>query len=278
MIRPSARETRSTGSPTRSASRVRIRSRSAGSHRRAPGQERRVVAGGERFGLAQHVVEGGAGGEGARALVMRGRGGHRGKQVDPSEDVVVAREQRRDLERGRDQDGAVEADPGRFLKEAHEPSDAISPVALAGDEDGRAPAALRREPAPHELAERFEIASLPEVLLRVGRVFFLLLVLRVVLALLLDDAAEAGPDRIDEHEIGEGEPRRLVLHEPRRHLRERPVRRERDALRADHAEMKKRRRRTRPSVEDEHHRPVVIADVGDVRHGEDLRGRLLLLP
>ena len=47
---------------------------------------------------------------------------------------------------------------------------------------------------------------------------FLLLVLRVVLALIVDDAAEAGPDRIDEHEIGEGEPGRLVLHEPRRHL------------------------------------------------------------
>ena len=100
----------------------------------------------------------------------------------------------------------------------------------------------------------------------------------VVLALVVDDAAEAGPDRIDEHEIGEGEPRRLVLHEPRRHLRERPVRRERDALRADRPEMEERRRRTRPAVEDEHHRTVVIAGVGDVRDGEDLGGRLLLLP
>ena len=208
---------------------------------------------------------------------MRGRCGHRRKQVDPSENVVVAREQRRDLERGRDQDRSVETDPGRFLKHAHEPSDAISPVALAGDEHGRAPAALRREPAPHELAERLEIAPLPEILLRIGRVFVLLLALPVVLALVVDDATEPGPDRIDEHEIGESEPRRLVLHEPRRHLRQRPVRRERDTLRPDRPEMEERGRRTGPSVEDEHHRPAVVPGAGDVRDGEDLGGRFLLL-
>ena len=69
-------------------------------------------------------------------------------------------------------------------------------------------------------------------------------------------AAEARPDRIDEDEIGEREPRRLVLDEAWRHRRQRPVRREVDALRPDRAHVQVRRRRARPAVEHERHRAV----------------------
>ena len=157
-------------------------------------------------------------------------------------------------------------------------TDAIAAVALAGDEDGRAPAAVLGEPAAHELAERLEVALVPEVLLRVGRVVGLAAaVLAVALLLGLDHAAEAGSDGIDEHEVGESEPRRLVLDELGRHRRQRAVGREVDALRTDGAHVQVGRRRTRPAVEDERHGPRAVAVSGDVRDREDLRRGLLLL-
>ena len=191
---------------------------------------------------------------------MERGGGHRRHAVDPAEDVVVGRREAGDLERRRDEDRAVQADARRLLQHAREPTDAIAAVALARDEDRRAPAAVLGEPAPHELAERLEVALVPEVLLRVGRVvglarrpwpspFFSGSITRL----------KPVPTGIDEHEVGEREPRRLVLDEPRRHRRQRPVRREVDALRPDGAHVQVRRRRARAAVEDERHGPVAIA-------------------
>ena len=59
--------------------------------------------------------------------------------------------------------------------------------------------------------------------------------------------------------------------------RQRPVGREVDPLRPDRADVQVRGRRARPAVEDERHGPVEVVAVGDVRDGEDLRRRLLLL-
>ena len=211
--------------------------------------------------------------------MVRCRERHRRQGVDPAQDVVVRRVQRADLEGRGDEDRAVEADPGSLLQHAHEAADAVAAVALAGDEHRRGPPAVRGQPTPHELGERLEVALLPEVLLRVDGLVLVLArapVGSLLLLLALDHAAEAGADRVDEHEVGEREPGRLVLLQPRRHLRERAVRGERDALRPDGAEVKVRRRGPRAAVEDERDRPrlVRVRHVGD---GEDLRSRLVLL-
>ena len=208
--------------------------------------------------------------------MVRGRGGHRRQRVEPRQDVVVARVQRRDLERGRDEDRAVQADPGRLLKHPRQPAHPVAPVALARDEDGRAPPPVAREPAAHELAQRLEVALLPEVLLGIAGVL-LLPVLRRPVALALDDAAETRAYRVDEDKVGEGEPRRLVLHEPGRHRRQRPIRGEGNALRAHDTQVQVRGRGSGAAVEDEHHGTTRIAHVGDVGDGEDLRRGLLLL-
>ena len=207
-------------------------------------------------------------------------GSHRRQRVDPGQHVVVVGDQPGQLERGRDEDRPAEPDARIFLEHAHEASDSIAAVAFACDEDGRSPPAVLREPASHELAQRLEVALQPEVLLRIGRVVLLvvlLVVLRHVALLGLDHTAEPCSDGIDEHEVGELEPRRLVLHESRWHFRERAVRRKGHALRADHAEVQIRRRGSRTAVEDEHHRPIAGATRGDVRDGQDLRSRFLLL-
>src|SRR5262249_61075350 len=102
----------------------------------------------------------------------------------------------------------------------------------------------------HELTGRLEVALVPEVLLRICPVLRLAALLRVRLLLGLDDSAEAGADRVDEDEVAEGEPRRLVLDEARGHRRERAVGGELDALRADRAHVQVRRRRSRAPVED----------------------------
>ena len=179
------------------------------------------------------------------------RSGHGGHAVDPAEDVVVRRREAGDLERRRDEDGAVQADARGLLQRPHEAADPVAAVALAGDEDRRAPAPVLREPAAHELAERLEVALVAEVLLGIGGVVGLCAVLAVALLVGLDDAAEAGPDRIDEDEIREREPRGLVLDQLRGELGQRAVRRERDPLRPDRAHVQVRRRGARPAVEDE---------------------------
>src|SRR5439155_12479253 len=124
----------------------------------------------------------------------------------------------------------------------------------------RAPAVVLGEPARHELAERLEIALLAEVLVRIrllvgAGLALALRLLLLLLALRLDDAAEAGADRVDEDEVGEREPRGLVLDELRRRGGHRPVDRERDPLRADGAHVQVRRRRAGTAVEDERDRP-----------------------
>ena len=228
-----------------SASRERIRVRSFAGMRRAAGEEGGVVARRELLGLAEDLLERRPLPERARAAVMERGGGHGRDAVDPAEDVVVGRREAGDLERGRDEDRAVQPDARALLEHPREPADAVAAVALARDEHGRAPAAVLGEPAAHELAERLEVALVPEVLLRVGSVVRLRALLAVALLLRLDDAAEAGADRVDEHEVGEREPGRLVLDEPRGHRRQRPVRREVDALRADRAHVQVGRRGSR---------------------------------
>ena len=208
---------------------------------------------------------------------MERGGGHGRDAVDPAEDVVVGRREAGDLERGRDEDRAVQPDAGALLEHPREAADAVAAVALARDEHRRAPAAVLGEPATHELAKRLEVALVPEVLLRVGGVLRLRALLGLVLLLRLDDAAEAGAHRVDEHEVGEREPGRLVLDEPRGHRRQRPVRREVDALRADRTHVQVGRSGSGPAVEDEGHGSVAIALPGDVRDREDLGRRLLLL-
>ena len=209
---------------------------------------------------------------------MERSGRHRRNAVEPGQHVVVGRREAGDLERRRDEDRAVEPDARRLLQLAREPSHAVAAVALARDEDRRAPAAVLREPAAHELAQRLEVALVAEVLLRIGRALVrLAAVLAVRLLVRFDHAAEARPHRIDEHEIGEREPRRLVLDEAWRHRRQRPVGREVDALRAHCSHVQVRRCRAGPAVEHERHRAVARAVRGDVGDREDLGRRLLLL-
>ena len=186
------------------------------------------------------------------------RRGHRRHAVDPAEHVVVGRREAGDLERRRDEDRAVQADARRLLEHAREPSDAVAAVALARDEDRRAPAAVLGEPAAHELAQRLEVALVAEVLLRVGRVssglrrrpcrraFFSGSITRL----------KPVPTGSTNTRSEKREPRRLVLDEARRHRRQRPVRREVDALRADGAHVQVRRRSARAAVEDERDRAI----------------------
>ena len=89
--------------------------------------------------------------------------------------------------------------PGALLQRPHQPADAIAAVALAGDEDGRPPATVAGQPAPHELAQGLEVTLVSEVLLGIGGIVFLFL--GVFWFLVLDDAAETRSDRIDEHEV-----------------------------------------------------------------------------
>ena len=278
-MRPSARATRSSGEPDEVRQPRQHSLALVAVHRGAAHEERRELARREGLGRPAHLLGRCVAREHARAAVVRGRERHRRQGVDPAEDVVVRRVERADLEGGGDEDRPVEADPGSLLQHSHEASDAVAAVALAGDEDRRAPPAVCGQPAPHELRERLEVALLPEVLLRVDAL--VLVVARVpvgglVLLLALDHAAEAGADRVDEHEVGEREPGRLVLHQPGRHLGERSVRGERDAQRPDRAEMQVRRRGAGAAVEHERHRPPLVR-VCDVRDGEDLRGGLVLL-
>ncbi len=88
---------------------------------------------------------------------------------------------------------------------------------------------MKREPPADELAQRLEIALVPEEL-AIAPVLAVVLFLAVgaIVAVALDDAAEAGADRIDEHQIAEREPRLLVRDEPGRQLGQRSVRRKRD--------------------------------------------------
>ena len=140
---------------------------------------------------------------------MHGRCGHRRHAVDPAEDVVVGGVEPRDLQCRRDEDRSVQADAGRLLEHASEPPDAVAAVALARDEDRRSPAPVVGEPAAHELTERLEVALVAEVLLRIGGVLRLRVALGLGLLLgRLDDAAEARTDGVDEHEVGEREPKR----------------------------------------------------------------------
>jgi hypothetical protein len=131
------------------------------------------------------------------------------------------------------------------------------------------------DPAAHELAERLEVALVAEVLLRAALGLLLLLTI-LALALGLDHAAEAGAHRIDEHQVGERQPRLIVRHEPGRHPRQRSVRRKCHPYWPDGAHVQERRRCTRATVEDEGHRTIAAA-LGDVGDREDLRRRLLLL-
>ena len=104
-------------------------------HRRAAREERGEVARRELLGLALHVFHRRSLREGARPAVVYGRQRHRRQRVDPAEDVVVGRVQRRDLESGRDENGPVQADAGALLEHAQQAADPVAAVALAGDED-----------------------------------------------------------------------------------------------------------------------------------------------
>ena len=155
----------------RSASRVRIRVALLRGHRRAAGEERRVVAGRELLGLAQHLLERRPLPERARAAVMergarpssaRGRPS-RGRRSRSARAPVIS-------SAGEMRIAPFSPMPGALLQHPREAADAVAAVALAGDEDGRAPAAVLGEPAAHELAQRLEVALVAEVLLRVRRV------------------------------------------------------------------------------------------------------------
>jgi hypothetical protein len=134
------------------------------------------------------------------------------------------------------------------------------------------------EPAAHELAQRLEVALVPEVLLGVGHVVRRLRILLLGLLLgRLDDAAEAGPDGIDDDQVGEGKPGRFVLDETCRHGGQRAVGREVHPLWPHGTHVQVRRGGSRAAVEDERHRAAAIVTARDVRDGEDFRGGLLLL-
>jgi hypothetical protein len=81
----------------------------------------------------------------------------------------------------------------------------------------------------------------------------------VGLLLGLDDAREAGADRIDEHEIGEGDPALRIIHEPHRRRLEIAIGLEEHAPRGKPADMKIGGGRTGAAIKNEADRPPTLA-------------------
>src|SRR5262249_59694390 len=87
----------------------------------AADEEGRVLAARELLGGCAHLVEGRPGRNGPRTTVEGGASRHGGEQVDPRLHAVVARSERGQLERRRDQDRAVEADSRLLLQHPPDP-------------------------------------------------------------------------------------------------------------------------------------------------------------
>ena len=94
----------------------------------------------------------------------------------------------------------------------------------------------------------------------------------------LDRAAPAGADRIDQHQVGEGEPGVGIVAQGRGR-RIVAVRPEIEDARADQAEMQESGRRARPAVENEGQRPVcarAFGDIGGIEHRRALVAGLVV--
>ncbi len=126
-------------------------------------------------------------------------------------------------------------------------------VALADQVQRRGPAVVPGQVHPDELADRLEVS-----------------VKRVELAVQLGfrGAGIAGPDRVDEDQIGAIEPGRLIIDQPVRRGGDRRPFGGRHPPRAEGPEVQPDRRRARSAIEAEHQRarfrgPRVIPRVGD---------------
>jgi hypothetical protein len=144
------------------------------------------------------------------------------------------------------------------LQRARDLGGAEAAVGFAEQIFGRVAAAVVGEPGHDGLRHRIGVALYaPERAAAVG----------------LDGAAVARADRIDQHEIGEGEPGVRIVVQPRGR-RVAAVDAELGNARPDQAEVQVGGRRARPAVEGEGHRPARAGILGDIGNVEDRRSAL----
>ena len=186
-------------------------------------------------------------------------GGRRvGGQEEHIGQVVALREAGGlEVQDGRDQHDAVEGDP--LLDEVTgQPRRARGPVALADQEEWRAPALVAAEVEADELAHRFDVAlNAPELLAQ----------------LRLHRPAVPGPHGVDEDEVGLVEPALIVVDELIGRRRHAAVVEHLHALGADRPQVQPYRGGAGPAVEREHQRPLRrgAGALGGIGHEEDPR-------
>jgi hypothetical protein len=189
-----------------------------------------VFAGGVGLDLLQPF-----GGEGV--LALHGGGGQRREKRHPRQGRVVGLAPPAEVEHGRDQRHAAQADAVLALEPLGDQRAAEAAVALAGEKGGRGGAAVRRQPAGDEVRQRLRVAVHRKVA-------------RAQLVGGLHEPAEAGPHGIDEDEVGEVEPGFGVGDEIRR-LGGRNLALERQPPGAEPAELEKGRGRPWAAVDNE---------------------------
>ena len=205
----------------------------------AAGEARQQLRQAESLGLGEDVLQipRSCGGERAFAVPVRHRG-ERGHPQHPGQERVVVAVVQAELQDRRDQHGAIDLDPLALGEQIGERRDPKAAVALADQKLRRGPALVPAEPEADERGQRIQIR------LRAEEAACRLLASAVTVA------AEAGLDRIDEHEVGEREPGIRVRHDPGGRRGRRAVL-ERDPPGPQRAEMEIGGRRARPAIEHE---------------------------
>lgn len=202
---------------------------------------------------------------------------HHAESIDIARHIVIALVEQRPFERRRNGDGRSQPDPVFLLQAARELRGAEAAIALACDKYGRVPKLVPGEEALDEFAERFEIAIEAEEFFLVRTFAGLRLLLVGRLLLLLDDAAEAGADRINENKIGKGDPAFGIISETHRRRRHMALGFELYALRTEPANVQIGRSSAGTAVEYEGDGPRLRRILQTIVGMEDLRGRLLAL-
>ena len=205
-------------------------------------------------------------GPGQLALALEPGGGHRrqGHHIGQGRQRILVIVDRLRIEIGRDHRDAVEADPELALEIISQPRHAIAAIAFADQELGAGQPPGLVEPVEHHPAQIFDI-GLRGVEIALGA------------GIVLQAAREAGPDRIDEHQIGEIEPAIGIVARHRGIGRRIALRPELDALGPDRAEIEEGRGGTRAAVEAERHRAAAGGMAGHGVGGEDDLPDLLAL-
>ncbi len=211
-----------------------------------PGEHPRVVAGGIRLRLVEHLPQPAAA---VLAVVVRDRGIRR--QVERVRPVValLVEVDRRQVEHARDEDQPVEVHAVPLLQVLGERGAAQRAVGLARDELRRHPAPVARRPQADQLGDGLDV---------------LLVAVEVAGLAALDRARPAGRHRVDEDEVADREQRLRVVDEVVRRRLERARVTHDDPARAEQAEVQPDARAARAAVEGEGHGP--LARVGAVEH------------